>query len=271
MKVIIKEKNYNITKLYYNKSNTTDSILELDLGKFKYLQYIECKKSYLSKITNLCKYVTYLDCRNNCINELDNLPNFMNTLYCSSNKLKCLDNLPEKLIKLVCAYNKITCLNNLPNELKYLDCSYCYIINLENLPIGLKELICSCDKITNLDFLPESIIRLTIYGYNNNNFSLDLENLPKSIDFINLSYSIISNLYVNKTIWHITNDYYDIKLEKNKNLNINPKPITFCPYPSEFGSNEICNRCKNIIINCKCYQCDCYKCDYYQYDGCYYD
>jgi hypothetical protein len=254
MKAIIKENNFNITKLIYNRQpNVSNSIL--DLNKYKFLQWVECKNSNLGKIINLCKYISYLDCRNNSIDELDNLPNFINTLYCSLNKLTSLDNLPEKLSKLICSSNKITSLDNLPCGLKYLDCSNCDILNLENLPIGLKELICSVNKMSNLDYLPESIISLTIYiDYkvnNNNNFSLDLENLPKSINTIIYSKNSLPKLFVNKNIWNIDETKYgNVILEKNKN--ISPKTITFCPYPSNFIGSEICDECGIIDINCQC-------------------
>lgn len=259
MKAIIKEKNYSITKLIYNGyTNTPNSIL--DLNKFKFLQLIECRNSDLGKIINMCKYVSYLDCKNNLISELDNLPNFIHILNCSSNKLTSLDNLPEKLSKLICSSNKITSLNNLPCGLKYLDCSNCEILNLENLPIGLKELECGVSKMSNLDYLPESIISLTICANFNNNFSLNVENLPKSINMIIYSEILSEKIFVNKNIWNVVKKKYGcIKLEKNTNN----KPITFCANPSNFVSSEICDECQNMNMNCMCE----YLLNYKDYDS----
>lgn len=269
MKAVVSETNYNVTKLVDKIIiPQTEIPTILDLSKFKYLQWVECTNSFLSKIINLCRYITYLDCKLNYITKLDNLPKFLNTLNCSSNKLTSLNNLPEKLSTLICSSNNIIHLDNLPFGLKYLDCSYCDIINLENLPIGLKELICSDSKINNLNFLPESIISLTICHTRENfnyNFSLDLENLPKSTNVVIVDNpTLLNKITFNKNIWNFNNKNKYIK-KTTKNNEICNKDITFCPNPSEFGSNELCNCCNDIIINCKCNDmyCDwhnCYNC-----------
>ena len=247
-------KNYNLTKLNdILQVNITNEIL--DINKYKYLQSIECRFWRLKKIINMCKYVSYLDCRDNCITELDNLPDFLNTLYCSSNKLICLDNLPEKLVKLICSYNNITSLNNLPTKLKYLDCSNCDLIDLKNLPIGLKELICDSSRISFLDYLPETIISLTICmnDKTGDDFSLDLDNLPKSIDVISINKLLLPKISMNKNIWYIEKKLFDdVKLKKK--VNINNDEIIFREHIPNLKKSEInCENCGIIIVNCKCY------------------
>lgn len=133
----------------------------------------------------------------------------------------------------------------------------------------LKDLICSVNNMSNLDYLPESIISLTICDDDSDNeiFSLNLENLPKSINHVIYSKNLLPNLYVNKNVWNSIRDdsHIDIlnvyKLEKKNK--IQPKPNIFCPNPSNFVGSEICDECRNMNMNCVCE----YLLNYKNYDS----
>ena len=241
MKAIIKEKNYNITKLYYNCQPNIDNVI-LDLNKFKYLQWIECNYSKVVKMTNICKFVVYIICKSNNITELYDLPSNLNTFNCSYNKITCLDKLPIGLKKLICSENRVSQLNNLPNDLEYLDCSYNPIKDLDNLPLGLIELVCGNKELNNLDYLPDSLKYLKINIYSKN---LKLDDLPTGLINVFCCKYLLQRTIIDKNIWKVVSK----GLEKKKFIQYDP--ITFSPIATNLIDGD-CENCNGLLVNCIC-------------------
>ena len=249
MNATIKEKNFNIKKLYNNEYNKQIAIL--DLKKFNYLEWIESTHNNINKIINICKHVLYLNCQINCIIELNDLPPNLNTLNCSFNQLIHLNNLPPKLKRLICHDNNIIELNNLPTNLEYLDCSMNPIKSLDNLPFTLISLVCGNDELNNLDFLPDSIKYLEIKNKYAPYLKFDviLENLPIGLLSFICNDFVLENVIYDRKIWKVCKYFELNKLEKIKY--IQPKPLMI---KDVFTLNHyICNKCNELNINCCCY------------------
>lgn len=208
----------------------------LDLSKYKYLTWLECKSMWIKELIGLNDKITYIDCSYNVINDLGELPKSLLWLNCSSNKITKLNNLNTKLKKLICSYNFINYLDNLPEGLEYLDCSANPIINLNNLPENLKELVCNhTNNLTNIDFLPEGL--RILYFMETNTYDIILDNLPQSVEivYVNKNY-MVNNIDKNK--WNIVKESTNIKLIKNNFISIYTKPKEFNPEENKYDINE---------------------------------
>lgn len=225
--------NYRKTKL---ESKDLQSNPLLDLSKYKYLTWLECKSMWISKLIGLNDKITYIDCSCNQINNLSDLPKSLLWLNCSSNKITELNNLNTKLKKLICAFNNIKYLDNLPEGLEYLDCSSNPIINLNNLPENLKELVCNrTNNLNNIDFLPESLRILHFVEFIT--YDIILDNLPQSVEIVYVNKNcMLENIDKNK--WTVVKESTNIKLIKNKFISTYTKPNEFYPEENKYDPNE---------------------------------